>query len=279
MSNLLDKASIILTPTAVSEGVVHTVKPEIELGEELITNGDFSDGGTGWNIQSGVVDFSSDNAIMESESIIRVFDSSIIRINTSYEVEYTILSSGSSSRLQLYDGVWFDVESSVGTHAAVISNTSSGSFTFYLRCRTEGITIDNVSVKEVTQEVVPDSGTAHILLEPESTNLITYSEDFSQWGLHFQGTGSSPTIVSNNSLSPDGIENATRLQCSLNGGNTSSDRSYLKLGGFSGTPFTCIALYLFSLKNLISIKISKGKKKIYFKKRLNSLDNLVNSSW
>ena len=30
MSNLLDKASIVLTPTAYSEGVVHTVKPEIE---------------------------------------------------------------------------------------------------------------------------------------------------------------------------------------------------------------------------------------------------------
>ena len=38
MSNLLDKASIVLTPTAYSEGVVHTVKPEIELGEELLTN-------------------------------------------------------------------------------------------------------------------------------------------------------------------------------------------------------------------------------------------------
>ena len=48
MSNLLDKASIILTPTAYSEGVVHTVKPEIELGDELVTNGDFSDGLNGW---------------------------------------------------------------------------------------------------------------------------------------------------------------------------------------------------------------------------------------
>ena len=44
MSNLLDKASIILTPTAYSEGVVHTVKPEIELGEELIDLNNFSVG-------------------------------------------------------------------------------------------------------------------------------------------------------------------------------------------------------------------------------------------
>ena len=36
MSNLLDKASIILTPTAYSEGVVHTVKPDDSRGENLI---------------------------------------------------------------------------------------------------------------------------------------------------------------------------------------------------------------------------------------------------
>ena len=44
-------------------------------------------------------------------------------------------------------------------------------------------TIDNVSVKEVLgQEVVPDSGCGSWLLEPQSTNLIPYSEDFSQCG-------------------------------------------------------------------------------------------------
>ena len=40
--------------------------------------------------------------------------------------------------------------------------------------------IDNVSVKEyLGQEVVPDSGCGSWLFEPQSTNLITYSEDFS----------------------------------------------------------------------------------------------------
>jgi hypothetical protein len=39
--NLLDKANIITTPTAYSEGKLHSVKPEIVLGPELVTNGDF----------------------------------------------------------------------------------------------------------------------------------------------------------------------------------------------------------------------------------------------
>ena len=44
MSNLLEKASIITTPTAYSSGFIHSVKPEQSLGPELITNGDYSDG-------------------------------------------------------------------------------------------------------------------------------------------------------------------------------------------------------------------------------------------
>ena len=57
--NLLDKANIITTPTAYSEGKLHSVKPEIVLGPELVTNGDFATDsdwskGTGWSISGGV---------------------------------------------------------------------------------------------------------------------------------------------------------------------------------------------------------------------------------
>jgi hypothetical protein len=42
MSNLLEKASILLTPTAYDDGKILSVKPSIVLGEELVTNGDFA---------------------------------------------------------------------------------------------------------------------------------------------------------------------------------------------------------------------------------------------
>ena len=46
--------------------------------------------------------------------------------------------------------------------------------TFIQYCR---FSIDNVSVKEyLGQEVVPDSGCGSWLFEPQSTNLVTYSE-------------------------------------------------------------------------------------------------------
>ena len=85
----------------------------------------------------------------------------------------------------------------ISTIGSVSLTTSYQDFTFYFTgtgtndifihrkfsspSANQSITIDNVSVKEyLGQEVVPDSGCGSWLLEPQSTNLVTYSEDFSQ---------------------------------------------------------------------------------------------------
>ena len=47
--SILEKASIITTPTAYEDGKLLSIKPEQALGEELVTNGDFSDGTTVWS--------------------------------------------------------------------------------------------------------------------------------------------------------------------------------------------------------------------------------------
>ena len=41
MSNLLQKASIVTTPTAYGVGVLNSIKPAYALGENLVINGDF----------------------------------------------------------------------------------------------------------------------------------------------------------------------------------------------------------------------------------------------
>ena len=41
------------------------------------------------------------------------------------------------------------------------------------------------------------------------------------------GVGITPIVTPNYAISPDGTQNASRLQCDLNGGNTTSDRSWL----------------------------------------------------
>ena len=58
-----------------------------------------------------------------------------------------------------------------------------------------------------------DDTNGALLLEPQRTNLITYSEDFSQdWSL------SSATITSNSITSPEGLVNATTLDINVFGG-------------------------------------------------------------
>ena len=74
-----------------------------------------------------------------------------------------------------------------------------------------------------------DSSEGALLLENSSTNLLTYSEDFSNssWVKLGQGVGITPIVTPNYAISPDGTLNASRLQCDLNGGNTTNDRSWL----------------------------------------------------
>ena len=64
-----------------------------------------------------------------------------------------------------------------------------------------------------------ENGIGHLLLEPQRTNLITYSEDFS-------GYGSSNAVITNNSItSPDGTLSGTIL-ADDNAGGTSAVQVY-----------------------------------------------------
>jgi len=73
-----------------------------------------------------------------------------------------------------------------------------------------------------------------LLLESEArTNLVTYSNDFTDasWIKAAGGLGSTPVVTSDFATSPDGTQNATRLQAN-SGGATSSDFSLIQAGTF-----------------------------------------------
>jgi len=93
-----------------------------------------------------------------------------------------------------------------GTNYLRIGGSSSGA-TF---------SIDNISIVEVTEATdIPRldwSGECPVLLlEPQRTNLVTYSEDFSQWSL---GTGG--ISIDTGYLAPDGSNNATKVTMDSN---------------------------------------------------------------
>jgi hypothetical protein len=66
-----------------------------------------------------------------------------------------------------------------------------------------------------------------LLVEPQRTNLITYSEDYAQsdWSKLNAGTGTAPIITSNYAISPDGTLNASRIVLDKGSGTTSGDYS------------------------------------------------------
>tara|TARA_A200000159_G_C7312093_1_gene335077 strand:- start:8 stop:1210 length:1203 start_codon:yes stop_codon:yes gene_type:complete len=88
-------------------------------------------------------------------------------------------------------------------------------------------------------------GCPHLLLEPSRTNLVQYSEDFSQWNLLSFGTGTNPVITSNNAISPDGTQNADKIVFNSGSGTTSGDSSQINyiVSITSGTDATA-SIYL-----------------------------------
>jgi hypothetical protein len=86
---------------------------------------------------------------------------------------------------------------------------------------------------EVVSNDVPridytDSADGALLLENSATNLFEYSEDFSNsyWSKIVSGSGIAPIVTAEYAISPDGTQNATRVQFDAVG-STNSDRSGL----------------------------------------------------
>ena len=155
MSNLLEKASILLTPTAYDDGRILSVKPEEVLGEEKIVNGTFDENVNGWitnNANASFVWQINKTALFTSTSFAYVRVSPTLNLNAAvYKVSFDILS---------FEGTLSNVHIGLGTSGNTITTTGSytyfytstgGSTEFQIRPNSGGtgsITIDNVSVKE-----------------------------------------------------------------------------------------------------------------------------------
>ena len=112
--------------------------------------------------------------------------------------------------------------------------------------------IDNISLKDITFSTDVDLArinydsngeNGHILLEPTSTNLVPYSEDFSAW----TNTVSETTDTPNAATSPSGESNATKLQ------EANSSNSFHRLSKtISLSSATNYSLSIFAKKGTLS---------------------------
>jgi len=241
MANLYNKAGLVNIPIGYSDGFLYNIKPvddtlafrfnrdssatrvnkqglieEVSyFGPELVTNGDFATDsnwtkGTGWSIANG-------KASRTAQSGSTACDQSISLIaGKKYKIVYTLTISAGS----------FNVRFSGTTNVNGLSRTTSGTYVDYLVAATGNNTfrlvgangsfvgsIDNVSVVEVLGDKpridYTDSLTSpSFLLEPQSTNLIPYSEGYSQWTWGGNSNPNNTTRVDNQS-SPDGGLNAS----------------------------------------------------------------------
>jgi hypothetical protein len=182
-----------------------------QLGEELVVNGDFATDSdwtkeTGWTISGGKANFSGGSGNRNMSQAIGITN------GKTYEIKYTVssISAGAVSvRLGGMSGISEVTATTTGVFSGFITANSSANGNVQIEDNDNNFvgSIDNVSVKEyLGQEVVPDSGCGSWLLEDESTNLVPYSEDFSQWS-----NGGGITITPNFGIAPNGEYVSTKI--------------------------------------------------------------------
>ena len=205
------------------------------LGSEEVVNGDFSNGNSNWIVFTAAT-FVNSTVIFSNDS--RIGQYNVGTVNVNYDIVIDIVNV-SDDGIKILVGnsntfLQFSVSDIVNNNNKIIIKNEpflgSGHLFIYSESTNTNATIDNISVKEyLGQEVVPDSGCGSWLMEPQSTNLITQSNDLSQWIMQQNATVSSPTFVS-----PSGENNANLIDLSadtdarvvLNFGSASTEYTF-----------------------------------------------------
>ena len=225
-----------------SEGLIEVASV---LGSEEIVNGDFATD-SDWTLV-GTATISNGKAHINSPSgeLAEIYQNNILEIGKNYILNCDLEKT--SGDTQFVNGGTFILNNGYN----VIEFTANDTRAYFKRGAGSVISsIDNVSVKEVFENDVPrldysgGASCASLLLEPQRTNLVTYSEDFTQW------SNISSTVTPNYGLSPDGTNNATRLQ------RTAGVRGVIYKGTSltSGQSYT-VSLYVKSLNGTQKIRI------------------------
>ena len=252
--SLLDDVSIVVTPNGYKAGELYAVIPsdgaadmdvtrataatrvdenglvnyaEI-LGSEEIDCGDFECASplTDWSfigtteISGGTANFPDiTNSFLIQNFVV---DLTIKTYKLSYEVvttnggNFRLAGGNSAFGLLTLDSATVGVKTKYITSNGTKQNLQFNNNTFIG-------SISNVSVKEVTRDNVPridytGGGCPHILAEPMRTNLITYSEEISQY------SDTNTTVIPDDTTSPDGTVNASKV---TKDGANANDRVYI----------------------------------------------------
>ena len=216
--------------------------------------------GQDWDLLNDVTSFSFENGIANIQGTANSANNGIKQasipavIGKTYKISATLRSNdGGLYRFRLLDGSYFDLgngnssefETITSYHTAT-STVFSVFVTSWFTSGTANFDITNISVIEITDDTnLPridyTDGVGSWLFEPPSTNLITYSEDFSN---SFYVKDSGVSVGTTNNLSPSINANATKIDVTNNGRiyaniatNTYYTTVFIKSGTFSHFKF------------------------------------------
>ena len=190
---------------------------------------------TGWSYGDGVA-----NCDGSQSGNANIYQAVSFTVGSVYKVSFDVSNYSAGTVKIVFGDTGGTVRSANGNYVELFTFASGSNF--YIQGNSSFVgTIDNISVVEVqgdrprlsydiTNGVVEDK--PHLLLEPSATNLVTFSEDFTQWN-----KGINTTVTANYAISPDGTQNATRIQTSAASG------SYLSLAATMSNG----SAYVFSL--------------------------------
>jgi len=221
------------------------------IGGEEVTNGDFATDsdwtkGSAWSI-------SGNNANFDDSTNSGISQSMVFTASKTYKVDFEITSGSGSIAFLSSNGATTYVSYAtygVGTYSVEFNYTTGSGFGIFGSSFLGGaFSITNISVKEVTRDNVPridytGGGCPHILAEPQRTNLIPYSEDYTSGWIPYQA---SVTPSQFNALT--NTNNATLLYPTISSSYASLfDTDNLTLGVYtfsvfakeSGKDFLCI---------------------------------------
>jgi len=198
------------------KGLVETVEL---LGSELVSNGDFEiasgDVGGFWTTGTGWAILGNGLATRAATGTNFAVDrDSFLTINQTYKV-VIVVEVVTSGNVKVVLGATNSPEFTVaGTYTFIGVQTNNTKLRISPSNDYVG-SVSNISVKEVTRNdlarVDYTGSTSSLLAEPQRTNEVTYSENFSDSSWIKSGV----VITNNNATSPDGTLNASTVNFSV----------------------------------------------------------------
>jgi hypothetical protein len=196
--------------TAVEQpvGLILDKSKGLALGNELVTNGDFSSD-TWWSKSGTTISGGSANWSAAAANSWVGRTTALLTVGSVYQVTWTITSI-SAGGLRLHDGsLYWTTQTAPGTYTETFRTTGTNFYIISTGASTTA-SVDNVSIKLVSGNHASQATSTSRPVLSARVNLLTYSEDLSNVAWSKDNT----TVSANSTTAPDGQTTADTLTAS-----------------------------------------------------------------